>query len=78
MTAVLYILLKALAFPPTERLWALEPDFQYRQEKAQICACFLLRSALSLLLRSFFFALLRFFFGLALASTKTRRHPPLP
>ncbi len=50
----LYILLKTLAFPPAERLWAQKPDFHCGWEKEREFVLFLSRSALSLFSRFFF------------------------
>jgi hypothetical protein len=72
----MYTFLKTLPFPPAERLWALEPDFQCeREKKAQIHAFFLSRSALLLLL--FFLRAFALFFCFALASAKKAPAPTI-
>ncbi len=67
---VLYILHKTLGFPPAEQLRALKPRFPYGRE----FAVFLSRMALAFL-RSFFFALLWYFFTSRSQAQKCKKTP---
>jgi hypothetical protein len=64
---VLFCLSSALGSETGFLLWG--------EEKARFRAFFLSRSALSIFYVLFFFALLRSFFGFALASAKARKKP---